>query len=120
MLISLNIDGSVAYANQKVSDLLGYTKEELIEKTIHAFWHSEMPKTLLDTMWKEIHQHKEWVGVVNFMTKKQEHHWVKLHVFPTFHENALKGYALIVKEAKQTEVDEVLPTYKKLLKEQQV
>jgi HPt (histidine-containing phosphotransfer) domain-containing protein len=29
MLISLNIDGSVAYANQKVSDLLGYTKEEL-------------------------------------------------------------------------------------------
>jgi PAS domain S-box-containing protein len=118
MLFFIDLDGTIAYANKEVSQLLGYSQKKLIGQNINTLWHPQMPKAIIKKINQDLDNHETWVGIVNYTTKKKDACWVKLRMFPTIQDHTLRGCAAMLQYPTKVELQETLPTYKKLLKEE--
>lgn len=99
--------GKITYVNEKLIEISGYSREELIgqdHRILNSGFHS---KDFFVGLWKTISQGNVWKGEIRNRTKKGEFYWVDTTIYPAKDErNKLQKYVSIrfdVTERKQLE-----------------
>ena len=108
IIIEMNKDGIITYANSKFTELTGYSKSEIIG--IHYSEHIDptMPKSAINDIWKTISRKRIWRGYVKSVVKDNRYYWSMVWVQPRFDEKkAVIGYVAILKEAYRSKIDKI-------------
>lgn len=77
-----DLTGRITYANDKLCEITGYTREELLGKGHNIFRHPHVPKEIYESMWETIQKKQPWSGVIKNQAKNGESYYVKAHIFP--------------------------------------
>ena len=77
-----DLKGIIIDANDKFSELSGYTKEELIGKSHNIVRHPSVDKEVYADMWKTIKSNNIWKGVIENRAKNGESYFVRSTVMP--------------------------------------
>jgi len=119
IISSTDLKGIITYANRTFCNIAGYTKQELTGKNHNIVRHPDMPKAAYKELWETIKAGKEWTGIVKNLRKDGLYYWVYSHITPIMdNEGQITGYTAARRPAKEAEIDEVVPVYKALIKEE--
>jgi diguanylate cyclase (GGDEF)-like protein/PAS domain S-box-containing protein len=77
-----DIEGTVIYANEKCSKLLGYQSEEIIGENIRIFGSENHSNEFYKNMWTTIQSGQKWKGEVQTKRKDGSFIWNFMSVFP--------------------------------------
>lgn len=113
---STDLKGIITYANRKFCEIAGYTKSELTGKNHNIVRHPDMPKAAFQEVWDTIQAGKEWTGIVKNLRKDGRYYWVYSHIAPIETDGEITGYTAARRPASETEIEESIPVYKDLLK----
>jgi len=92
------LDGRIEYVNPKLTQLTGYTLEELKGRTPSALKSGETRPEEYDELWKTITQGKSWRGVFHNKKKSGELYWEAAHISPLRDEQGIITHYLALKE----------------------
>ncbi len=87
ILSEADVFGTITYVNDKLCEVSGYSREELIGKPHNIFRDPEMPKALFKLMWSTIKQGEPFRGIIKNRAKDGTHYWVDAVISPVFDEN---------------------------------
>ncbi len=79
---STDIWGNIIYANDKLCDLSGYTREELLSQNHRVLKSGEHPEAFYKDMWDTIKSGKTWRGEVKNRAKDGSYYWVDATIVP--------------------------------------
>jgi diguanylate cyclase (GGDEF)-like protein/PAS domain S-box-containing protein len=74
----------VSNAFEKVS---GYSKNELIGKSISIIRHPEQDKNIIKDLWKNISNKQIWIGNIKNKKKTGEDYWLEQTIIPKLHKD---------------------------------
>ena len=115
---STDLKGIITYANRKFCEISGYHKDELVGKNHNIVRHPDMPKIAFEEVWDTIKSGKEWTGIVKNLRKDGRHYWIYSHIGPIIAEDSIYEYTAARRPASSTEVEEIIPLYKDLIKKE--
>ena len=115
---STDLKGTITYANRKFCEISGYTKEILKGTNHNIVRHPDMPKTTFQELWDTIKAGKEWTGVIKNLRKDGRYYWVYSHISPILVDEEIMGYSAVRRPASATEIEEIIPIYKKLIEKE--
>ena len=97
-VIIADINGCIEYVNPKVTQITGYTKEELIGKLPHIFKSNKTPHDQYEHLWNTIKSGSEWRG--EFLNKKKsgELYWEYASISPVKNPEGDITHFIAVKE----------------------
>ncbi|HRE67687.1 MAG: PAS domain S-box protein [Cytophagales bacterium] len=75
-------DGNIIFVNNKLCEVSGYSRQELIGKPHNIFRHEEMPKEFFTTFWQTIKKGEIFKGLIKNKAKDGTHYWVDATVMP--------------------------------------
>ena len=78
--------GTITFANDKLTQVSKYSREELIGKGHNIFRHPDMPKELFALMWDTIRQGQVFQGIIKNRAKDGTHYWVDATIMPVTNE----------------------------------
>jgi methyl-accepting chemotaxis protein len=81
--------GNIIYVNEKMCEVSGFSREELIGKPHNIVRHPDMPKELFRHLWETIKSGKVFNGIVKNRTKDGGHYWVDSTIVPIHDENGV-------------------------------
>jgi len=98
IIIITNLNANIEYVNKKVTEITGYSKEELIGKNPRIFQSGKTPKETYEKLWKTIIAGKEWRG--EFINKKKngEKYWEYASISSIKNDDGLITHFIAVKE----------------------
>lgn len=74
--------GTITYANDKLTQVSKYSREELLGKGHNIFRHPDMPAALFKMMWDNIRAGNTFQGIVKNRAKDGTHYWVDATIVP--------------------------------------
>lgn len=77
-----DIKGNIIYVNDKLCEISGYTKEELIGKNHRVLKSDEHSKEFFYNLWKTISSGKIWKGEVKNKKRGGGYYWVNATIIP--------------------------------------
>ena len=90
--------GLVEFVNPKVSEISGYSKEELLGKNPRIFSSGEIRNEDYSLLWQTIISGKEWKGEFHNRKKNGELYWVMASISPVFDEEGVITHFIAVEE----------------------
>ena len=97
-IVITDINGVIEYGNPKVSDISGYTPEELIGKKPDIFKSGETPDNVYKELWTIILAGREWQGELLNRKKNGELYWEATSISPIRDSNGKITHFLAIKE----------------------
>ena len=87
-IISSKIDlkGNIIYVNKALSNISGYSIEELLGQSYSILLHLDMPEHIFKDLWKTIQSGKVWNGETKNKIKDGEYYWLDETIIPEFGE----------------------------------
>ncbi|MGR9046252.1 MAG: EAL domain-containing protein [Gammaproteobacteria bacterium] len=82
LIIITDKNGMIEYANQKITEISGYTMDEVIGHRLSLFKSGETPKHEYQKLWKTIHSGRVWRGVLKNKKKNGETYWSQQSIAP--------------------------------------
>lgn len=82
-----DVDGKINYANDKLCEISGYARQELIGKNhriLNAGFHS---KAFFSDLWNTINKGDSWHGEIKNKAKNGTYYWVNATIVPFLDEN---------------------------------
>ncbi|MEI6694760.1 MAG: PAS domain S-box protein [Bacteroidota bacterium] len=93
-----DLKGVIEYANPKVMELTGYTKEEIIGQNPRIFNSGEKSKQEYSQMYETLNAGKEWKGEFHNKKKNGNFYWVSASISPIIDTNGTITHYLAVEE----------------------
>lgn len=91
-----DLNGIITDVSTAYTDILGYTKEEVIGKKHNITRHPDTPKSLYDSLWQTISDDRVWHGEIQNLTKNKIRFWTDSVILPDYDEHGIKtGYFAI-------------------------
>jgi PAS domain S-box-containing protein len=116
MIVEIDLEGNIVYANRRYTSLLGYSEEVLIGLPYHQLWHPDMPKGALKAMWKIIISRKIWRAYVKHLCEDGSYFWTLSYMHAKLDdEGKIIGYSSTGKMAHESSRKEVEKRYKALM-----
>lgn len=84
-----DVSGNITYANQKFSEVSGYTQDELVGQNHRVVNSGTHPAEFWTAMWQTISAGKEWQGLIRNIAKNGEFYWVQTTIVPFLDEEGL-------------------------------
>ncbi|MDH5378009.1 MAG: response regulator, partial [Gammaproteobacteria bacterium] len=84
-----DVSGTITSANEKFSEISGYSLPELIGQNHRLLNSSYHPKSFFKTMWETISSGKVWHGEICNRKKSGELYWVESTIVPFLDSNGL-------------------------------
>ncbi|MDP3399312.1 MAG: PAS domain S-box protein [Bacteroidales bacterium] len=85
-VIITNTKGVIEYANPAVTELTGFTNEELLGINLWPFCCRNEPNNNCDEIWDTINKGNAWKGEISNIRKNGEHYWESAIYSPIFNE----------------------------------
>lgn len=82
-----DVKGNIVYCNSKVSELTGYTVEELHGQNPRIFSSGETPVEVYQNLWNTILSGKEWRGEFHNKKRNGELYWESVLILPIFNQD---------------------------------
>jgi len=108
-----DLKGLITYANNKFSDVSGYSKQELVGHDHNILNSNDKPQAYWDEMHSQISKGKPWNDVILNIAKNGSQYWVDTSIIPireSLDTGAITGYMYI-----QTDISEQIKQQKKLV-----
>jgi len=80
-------EGKIIYANDRVCEISGYSKDELIGQPHSIFRHPDMRGEVFAKMWEMIQSKQIWKGIIKNKKKNGEPYYVDSTIVPVMDEN---------------------------------
>ncbi len=105
-----DIRGIITHANDKFSEISGYSKEELIGQNHRIVNSGTHPKGFFDEMWRTISAGETWHGLICNRAKDGKLYWVNSTIVPMYdHKGRLDRYISI-----RTDISDLIDTEEQL------
>lgn len=98
MTFITDLDGIIQYANPKVSELTGYSIEELLGQNPRIFNSKENQQEEYVKLWNTISSGKEWRGEFRNKKKNGDLYWVMASISPVFDQQGSMTNFIAVEE----------------------
>lgn len=98
MTVISDLSGRIIYANPKIIEITGYSKEELIGNNTRIFSSGELPEEEYKNLWKTISSGGKWKGEFHNKKKNNELYWASATVSPVFDSESNIIFYLSVQE----------------------
>jgi len=116
IIVEMDLDGNIVYANRRYISLLGFSEEELMGLPYHQVWHPSMPKGALKAMWKIIISRKIWRAYLQHLCKDGSYFWTLSYMHAKLDdEGKIIGYSSTGKAAHKTSRKKAEKKYQELL-----
>lgn len=113
LIIITDIDGTIKYVSEKISELTGYSVNEVIGRNPRMFKSHRTKPEVYSHLWSTISNGREWSGELYNRRKDGSHYWEHLRISPIFDADSAITHFVAVKEdvTRQKELDEELYHY---------
>ena len=81
-----NYAGNITYVNDKLCEISGYSREELLGKNHNVIKSDEHSDAFFTDMWRTISSGHTWHGDIENTAKNGSHYWVKTTIVPTLND----------------------------------
>ena len=115
-VIITDITGNIEYVNPKVSEISGYSKNELLGKNPRIFKSGTSPDTYYASLWREILAGNQWKGEILNKKKNGEYFWELMSISPIFGPDGSITHFVSIKEditRQKTLIEELLAAKEK-------
>lgn len=114
MLVEIDTDGIIVYANRKFREMLEYEKEELVGLPYTISFHPDMPEGICRQAFDLAKEGKVWAGYAKTITRNGEYFWTAVCVQPKYEMNReVSGFIIRKKEASLDVINEVQMEFSK-------
>ena len=86
LISETDLDGKITYMSSKYLDLIGYKKEEVLQKTHAMLKDPEVSDSVYKAMWTNILKGKAWNAIFRNFTKSQKAFYVETTITPKTNE----------------------------------
>ncbi|MFD2206022.1 sensor histidine kinase [Kiloniella antarctica] len=90
----LSDDGIIEYSNQKLSDLCGYSIEELKGSSVRKLRSTHHPDSFYEDMWKRLREGETWTGELCCTGRSGAYYWEELSISPLLLKGKTEQYYL--------------------------
>jgi len=97
-VVITDLDGNIVYGNPKVSQLTGYSIQELVGENPRVLQSGETPKETYKELWDTIISGNEWKGELHNKKKNGELYWESASISPIVNSEGKITNYLAVKE----------------------
>lgn len=97
-IIISDTEGNIDYINPKVTELTGYSSQEVIGRNPSLFSSGETSKSEYKELWESISTGREWRGEFHNKKKNGELYWESASISPIINEKGVLTNYLAVKE----------------------
>lgn len=119
MILEIDDDGIITYANRTVRDILEYEKEEIIGLPYVVSLHPEMPEGLYQQALEVAKRGKIWSGYEKSITRNGHYFWTSVYVQPKYQmDQSISGYIIRKKPSDDGIIREVKKEYARLMAEE--
>lgn len=80
-------DSTIVEVSDAFEKVSGYSKDELIGKSISIIKHPDRDRTIIKDLWKNISNKRVWVGNVKNRKKSGEEYWLEQTIIPKLDED---------------------------------
>lgn len=80
-------DSTIVEVSDAFEKISGYSKDELIGKSISIIKHPEQDRTIIKDLWKNISNKRVWVGNIKNRKKSGEEYWLEQTIIPKLDED---------------------------------
>ena len=107
--------GRIAYANDVLQRIAGFTEAELIGQPHNIIRHPDMPSAVFKLLWDTVMDGREIFAYVKNMARSGDHYWVFAHVTPSYNQDGDHvGYHSNRRVPGRDAIDKVIPLYESL------
>ncbi len=115
LIIEIDNDGYVTYANRRFLETSGYEKEELIGLPHCMHMHPGMPEIIFRDACEMTSSGKTWNGYMKNIAKDGTAYWTETSIQPKFcEENNVIGFMAIRRAPDESALEEVMAEYERL------
>ncbi len=82
MIVITDTGGDIEFVNPKVTEVTGYSKEELIGKNPKIFQSGKTPKSTYEELWDTILKGETWEGEILNKRKNGKEYWESVSISP--------------------------------------
>jgi len=86
MIVITDTEGNIEFINPKVTEITGYTKEELIGRKTSIFKSGKTPTITYEELWDTILKGDTWEGEIINKRKNGEEYWEATRISPIFND----------------------------------
>ncbi len=97
-ILITDINGIIEYANPKLSELTGYSPEEIIGQSPRIFQSGEHPKSFYTTLWNTLLAGKDWHGEILNRKKDGNLYWENASIAPLLNNKGEVTHYIAVKD----------------------
>ena len=96
MIVELDMDGNITYANHHFISTSKYPQEELIGQNINIFKSSHNPDGIYQDIWNHMEDKKAWLGELRNTAKDYSSFWIETCICPVMDSdgNTIKYWSL--------------------------
>lgn len=110
-----DLKGNITYANDLLSQISGYSEEELIGKPHNIVRHKDMPRAVFKLLWDKIQAGEEIFAYVKNRAKSGKFYWVHAYVTPIVDSNnKIIGYHSVRRSPNPKAIAIIEPLYRKM------
>lgn len=106
-----NLHGVITFANDDLSRITGYTREEIIGQQHRIFRHPDMPEAVYTDLWQTILNQSTWRGIIKNKTKNGGFYWVRADVTPFYENDTLVGHMSVRRKATVEDIQRAQKAY---------
>ena len=115
LLVEIDMDGVITYANRRFVEVSGYTKEEVIGSPHSAHMHPNMPQAIFKDACQKTSEGKTWSGYICNISKEGIGYWTEMTIQPKTDESGtLVGFMVTRRAPDPDELEKVMEEYDQL------
>ena len=115
LILNTDLKGTITDANEAYCKVLGFDRDELIDRTHKIMKHPSTSSKLVNDIWNSIKNDKSWVGQINNYTKDRSTKYFNVYIEPLFLNGKKVGYHSISEDITDKYLAEELNKYQKSL-----
>jgi aerotaxis receptor len=114
LISTTDTKGIITSANDEFIKVSGFAKEQLLNSPHNVVRHPDMPREAFADLWKNLKQHKAWMGLVKNRCQNGDHYYVDAFVTPILENDQVIGYQSVRVTPEREIVDRAEQRYAEL------